>query len=151
MQTHKKVAVFTGTRAEYGLLFWLLKDIQSDPDLTLQLLVSGMHLSPEFGDTYKQIEKDGLDGYRAALANSYDIILYSPTLTVGVSNLNDVDLHFHYDSGMSTDVSHQSFLLNVVKVSTKNNKADTISTPRSAPNTIPKTLSVPDKPVALTN
>ncbi|MFA0350856.1 UDP-N-acetylglucosamine 2-epimerase (hydrolyzing), partial [Vibrio sp. 10N.222.55.C6] len=49
MQTHKKVAVFTGTRAEYGLLFWLLKDIQSDPDLTLQLLVSGMHLSPEFG------------------------------------------------------------------------------------------------------
>ncbi|MBE8557308.1 MULTISPECIES: UDP-N-acetylglucosamine 2-epimerase [Vibrio] len=59
MQTHKKVAVFTGTRAEYGLLFWLLKDIQSDPDLTLQLLVSGMHLSPEFGDTYKQIEKDG--------------------------------------------------------------------------------------------
>ncbi|OCH54666.1 UDP-N-acetylglucosamine 2-epimerase [Vibrio cyclitrophicus] len=59
MQTHKKVAVFTGTRAEYGLLFWLLKDIQSDPDLTLQLLVSGMHLSPEFGDTYKHIEKDG--------------------------------------------------------------------------------------------
>lgn len=59
MQIHKKVAVFTGTRAEYGLLFWLLKDIQSDPDLTLQLLVSGMHLSPEFGDTYKQIEKDG--------------------------------------------------------------------------------------------
>ncbi|KAA8597891.1 UDP-N-acetylglucosamine 2-epimerase (hydrolyzing) [Vibrio cyclitrophicus] len=59
MQTHKKVAVFTGTRAEYGLLFWLLKDIQSDPELTLQLLVSGMHLSPEFGDTYKQIEKDG--------------------------------------------------------------------------------------------
>ncbi|MFS1863866.1 UDP-N-acetyl-D-glucosamine 2-epimerase, UDP-hydrolysing [Vibrio tasmaniensis ZS-17] len=58
-QTHKKVAVFTGTRAEYGLLFWLLKDIQSDPELTLQLLVSGMHLSPEFGDTYKQIEKDG--------------------------------------------------------------------------------------------
>ncbi|EOX4927852.1 UDP-N-acetylglucosamine 2-epimerase (hydrolyzing) [Vibrio alginolyticus] len=60
-QTHKKVAVFTGTRAEYGLLFWLLKDIQSDPDLTLQLLVSGMHLSPEFGDTYKQIEKDGFN------------------------------------------------------------------------------------------
>jgi len=55
----RKVAVFTGTRAEYGLLYWLLKDIQADPDLTLQLLVSGTHLSPEFGDTYKQIEKDG--------------------------------------------------------------------------------------------
>ncbi|AZQ11114.1 UDP-N-acetylglucosamine 2-epimerase [Shewanella khirikhana] len=55
----KKVAVFTGTRAEYGLLFWLLKDIEADPELQLQLLVSGMHLSPEFGETYLQIEKDG--------------------------------------------------------------------------------------------
>lgn len=57
----KKVAVFTGTRAEYGLLYWLLKDIQSDFDLCLQLLVSGMHLSPEFGETYRQIEKDGFN------------------------------------------------------------------------------------------
>lgn len=55
----KKVAVFTGTRAEYGLLFWLMKDIQADPELSLQLLVSGMHLSPEFGETYQQIEQDG--------------------------------------------------------------------------------------------
>ena len=60
-QLHKRVAVFTGTRAEYGLLFWLLKDIQDDPDLMLQLLVSGTHLSPEFGETYKQIEKDGFN------------------------------------------------------------------------------------------
>ena len=55
----RKVAVFTGTRAEYGLLFWLLKDIQADSELQLQLLVSGMHLSPEFGETYQQIENDG--------------------------------------------------------------------------------------------
>ncbi|WP_166112008.1 UDP-N-acetylglucosamine 2-epimerase [Pseudoalteromonas sp. Z9A5] len=55
----KKIAVFTGTRAEYGLLYWLIKDIQSDSELTLQLLVSGMHLSSEFGETYKQIEQDG--------------------------------------------------------------------------------------------
>lgn len=55
----KKIAVFTGTRAEYGLLYWLLKDIQSDPELSLQLIVSGMHFAPEFGETYKQIEKDG--------------------------------------------------------------------------------------------
>lgn len=57
----KKIAVFTGTRAEYGLLYWLIKDINEDPDLTLQLLVSGMHLSSEFGETYKQIEKDGFN------------------------------------------------------------------------------------------
>lgn len=55
----KKIAVFTGTRAEYGLLYWLLKDIQVHPSLELQLLVSAMHLSPEFGMTYNQIESDG--------------------------------------------------------------------------------------------
>lgn len=55
----KKIAVFTGSRAEYGLLYWLMKDIQSDPDMRLQLLVSGMHFSPEHGSTYQQIEKDG--------------------------------------------------------------------------------------------
>ena len=57
----KKVAVFTGTRAEYGLLYWLLHDIRADNDLQLQLLVSGSHLSPEFGHTYQQIEADDFD------------------------------------------------------------------------------------------
>ena len=55
----KKIAVFTGTRAEYGLLFWLLNDIKKDNELDLQLIVSGMHLSPEFGQTYRNIEQDG--------------------------------------------------------------------------------------------
>ncbi len=54
-----KVTVFTGTRAEYGLLYWLLRDIQDQPDMTLQLLVAGSHLSPEFGETYQKIEEDG--------------------------------------------------------------------------------------------
>ena len=54
-----KIAVFTGTRAEYGLLYWLLKDIQSDPYFDLQLLVSGTHLSHEFGETFHEIESDG--------------------------------------------------------------------------------------------
>lgn len=54
-----KVTVFTGTRAEYGLLFWLIHDIKEDADLQLQLLVSGSHLSPEFGNTYQQIVNDG--------------------------------------------------------------------------------------------
>ncbi len=54
----KKVCVVTGTRAEYGLLFWLMKEIQSDQDLLLQVIATGMHLSPEFGLTYKEIEKD---------------------------------------------------------------------------------------------
>ena len=55
----KKIAVFTGTRAEYGLLYWLMKGIEADPDLELKLIVGGMHLSPEFGYTIDSIEKDG--------------------------------------------------------------------------------------------
>ncbi len=56
--TKRKICVVTGTRAEYGLLYWLMKDIESDAALELQLIVTGMHLSPEFGLTYKEIEKD---------------------------------------------------------------------------------------------
>lgn len=55
----RKICVVTGTRAEYGLLYWLMKEIQEDPDLELQIIATGMHLSPEFGLTYKQIEDDG--------------------------------------------------------------------------------------------
>ena len=54
----KKICVVTGTRAEYGLLYWLLKEIEADKDLELQVIVTGMHLSPEFGLTYKEIEKE---------------------------------------------------------------------------------------------
>ena len=54
----RKICVVTGTRAEYGLLYWLMKEIEEDKDLELQLIVTGMHLSPEFGLTYKEIEKD---------------------------------------------------------------------------------------------
>ena len=55
----RKVAVVTGSRAEYGIIAWLLKEIQARVSLELQLLVTGMHMSPEFGLTYRQIEEDG--------------------------------------------------------------------------------------------
>lgn len=54
----RKICVVTGTRAEYGLLYWLMKEIEADKDLELQIIVTGMHLSPEFGLTYKEIEKE---------------------------------------------------------------------------------------------
>ena len=54
----RKICVITGSRAEYGLLYWLIKDIESDKDLDLQLIVTGMHLSSEFGLTYKEIENE---------------------------------------------------------------------------------------------
>lgn len=55
----KKICVVTGTRAEYGLLKPLIKRIKEDAEVELQLVVTGMHLSPEFGLTYKEIEEDG--------------------------------------------------------------------------------------------
>lgn len=55
----RKICIVTGTRAEYGLLYWLMKEIQTDDALELQIIATGMHLSPEFGLTYRTIEKDG--------------------------------------------------------------------------------------------
>lgn len=54
----RKICVVTGTRAEYGLLTPLMVEIKNDVDLELQIIVTGMHLSPEFGLTYKEIEKE---------------------------------------------------------------------------------------------
>lgn len=55
----KRIAVVTGTRADYGLLYWIIKALQKSPVFQLQLLVCGTHLLPEFGETRKEIEADG--------------------------------------------------------------------------------------------
>lgn len=55
----RKICVITGSRAEYGLLRGLMKAIDADADLRLQIIATNMHLSPEFGLTYREIEKDG--------------------------------------------------------------------------------------------
>jgi UDP-hydrolysing UDP-N-acetyl-D-glucosamine 2-epimerase len=55
----RKICVVTGTRAEYGLLKLLMAELAADPAVTLQVLVTGAHLSPRFGETWRQIESDG--------------------------------------------------------------------------------------------
>ncbi len=55
----RRIAVVTGTRAEYGLLYWLMKGLQQDPDFDFKLMVTGAHLSPAHGLTYRDIEHDG--------------------------------------------------------------------------------------------
>lgn len=75
----RKICVVTGTRAEYGLLYWLLKEIKDDPDLELQLVATGMHLSPEFGLTYRTIEADGF-----TIAAKVEMLLSSDT-PVGIA------------------------------------------------------------------
>lgn len=61
MPEARKICVVTGTRAEYGLLFWLMKEIEADPALDLQLIVTGAHLEPRFGNTVEVIERDGFE------------------------------------------------------------------------------------------
>ena len=75
----RKICVITGTRAEYGLLYWLMKEIQQELSLELQLVVTGMHLSPEFGLTWKQIEADGF-----SISRKVEMLLSSDT-PVGLS------------------------------------------------------------------
>ena len=55
----RKICVVTGSRAEYGLLRWVMHGISDHPDLDLQIVATGGHLSEKHGLTYKDIERDG--------------------------------------------------------------------------------------------
>jgi GDP/UDP-N,N'-diacetylbacillosamine 2-epimerase (hydrolysing) len=55
----RRICVVTGTRAEFGLLRWLMQEISETADLSLQVVVTGMHLSHEYGNTYSEIEDAG--------------------------------------------------------------------------------------------
>lgn len=70
----KKIAVITGTRADYGIYYSVLKQIEKNPNLQLQLIVCGMHLCPEFGMTVNEIEKDGFE-----ISDRIETILASDT------------------------------------------------------------------------
>lgn len=75
----RKICVITGTRAEFGLLQHTIKTIEEDKDLQLQLIATGMHLSPEFGLTYRDIEKAGF-----TIDKKIEILLSSDT-SIGIS------------------------------------------------------------------
>ena len=79
MNIKRKICVVTGTRAEYGLLQPIMKAIKDDQVLELQLVVTGMHLSPEFGLTYKTIEDDDFK-----ISEKIEILLSSDT-SIGVA------------------------------------------------------------------
>lgn len=61
MTAMRRICVVTGTRAEYGLLYWTLKLLKENPDVELQIIACAMHLSPEYGYTYRIIESDGFE------------------------------------------------------------------------------------------
>ena len=71
----RSIAVVTGSRAEYGILYPVLKAIETHPKLRLLLVATGMHLSPEFGYTFQEIEKDGFP-----IVAKVDMLLSAPNL-----------------------------------------------------------------------
>jgi UDP-hydrolysing UDP-N-acetyl-D-glucosamine 2-epimerase len=79
MNPKRKICVITGTRAEYGLLQPVMQAIKEDQVLELQLIVTGMHLSPEFGLTYKIIEEDDFE-----ISEKIEILLSSDS-SIGVA------------------------------------------------------------------
>jgi UDP-hydrolysing UDP-N-acetyl-D-glucosamine 2-epimerase len=79
MNKKLKICVVTGTRAEYGLLQPVMQAIKDDINLELQLVVTGMHLSPEFGLTYKVIENDGFE-----ITENVEMLLSSDT-SIGIA------------------------------------------------------------------
>jgi GDP/UDP-N,N'-diacetylbacillosamine 2-epimerase (hydrolysing) len=72
----RRIAVVTGARSEYGLLRWIIQYLSDSPKVELQLLVTGMHLSPEFGLTYKAILEDGFP-----ISRKIEVLLSSDTPT----------------------------------------------------------------------
>lgn len=88
----RRICVVTGSRAEYGLLYWVLHDLQSDSDFELQLVVTGMHLAHEFGHTIDEIEKGSIP-----IARRVDMLVSGDTpsgtaksIGLGVIGMSDV-------------------------------------------------------------
>lgn len=89
--TLRKICVVTGSRAEYGLLYWFMRTIEDHSALQLQLIVTGMHLSPEFGLTYKKIEEDGftIDAKVEMLLSSDSSVGVTKAMGLGLIGLAD--------------------------------------------------------------
>ena len=87
----RKICVFTGARSEYGLLKPLMDEFKKDKSFKLQVIVSGMHLSPEFGLTYREIEKDGfkIDERVETLLSSDTHVGLSKSFGLGVISLSE--------------------------------------------------------------
>lgn len=95
----RKICVVTGSRADYGLLRWVMQGIKDAPTLTLQVIVTGMHLSPEFGLTYREIEKDGfqIDRRIEMLLSSDTATGVAKSMGLGLIGFADVLQHLQPD------------------------------------------------------
>ena len=87
----RTVAVVTSSRADYSHLYWPLKDLAAHPDVTLKLIVMAAHLSPEYGSTVHEIERDGftVDARIECLLSSDSDVGMAKTLGLAVLGLAD--------------------------------------------------------------
>jgi len=87
----RKIAVVTTSRADYSLLYWPLHDLASHPDVDLKIVALGPHLSPEFGCTVQEIEKDGfhVDARIECLMSSDSDVGMAKTIGVATLSLAD--------------------------------------------------------------
>lgn len=95
----RNICVVTGSRAEYGLLYWLMKEIEADKDFELKIIVTGMHLSAEYGNTFLQIEKDGFEITRKVdmLLSSNSELGVSKSMGLGLMGFADAFSELHPD------------------------------------------------------
>ena len=88
----RRIAAITTSRADYGHLYWPLKELQAHPDIELELIVIGAHLSPEFGLTVDEVERDGfkVDARVECLMSSDTDVGMAKTIGVATISLADV-------------------------------------------------------------
>ena len=91
MPERRKIAVISTSRADYGHLYWPLRDLAVRPDVDLRLIVLGSHLSPEFGTTVREIEKDGfkIDARIECLLSSDTDVGMAKTIGLATLSLAD--------------------------------------------------------------
>lgn len=85
----RKICIVTGSRAEWGLLSRLARMIEDDPELELQILATNMHLSPEFGLTYQEIEQQGF-----RINRKVEMLLSSDTANATVKSVGLATIGF---------------------------------------------------------
>jgi UDP-N-acetylglucosamine 2-epimerase (non-hydrolysing)/GDP/UDP-N,N'-diacetylbacillosamine 2-epimerase (hydrolysing) len=88
----RKIAVVTTSRADYSHLYWPLRELSAHPDVDLKIIAMGAHLSPEFGSTAREIEKDGfsIDARVECLLSSDSDVGMAKTIGVATLSLADV-------------------------------------------------------------
>jgi len=88
----RKIAVITTSRADYSHLYWPLRDLSTDDDVDLRIIAIGSHLSPEFGHTIQEIEKDGfkIDGRIECLLSSDTDVGMAKTIGLAALSLSDL-------------------------------------------------------------